>query len=57
LFFIQELEPETYGRLTRRLAGIDMAGKMGVKDSVGFLDNHQWNDNALSYRLPNHSLI
>jgi len=32
LFFIQELEPETYGRLTRRLAGIDMAGKMGVKD-------------------------
>ncbi len=30
LFHIQEIEPETYARLTSRIAGIDMAAKMGV---------------------------
>jgi predicted phosphoadenosine phosphosulfate sulfurtransferase len=32
LFYMQELEPETYQRLTQRIAGIDMAGKMGDDD-------------------------
>ena len=29
LFFLQEVEPETYERLVQRIHGIDMAGKMG----------------------------
>lgn len=29
LFYLQEIEPETYERLVTRLEGIDMAGKMG----------------------------
>lgn len=32
LFMIQELEPQTYQRLVNRVAGIDMAGKMGAAD-------------------------
>ena len=32
LFYMQEVEPETYARLTQRIGGIDMAGKMGVAD-------------------------
>lgn len=32
LFYMQEVEPETYEKLTQRLAGIDMAGKMGTTD-------------------------
>jgi predicted phosphoadenosine phosphosulfate sulfurtransferase len=32
LFFMQEVEPETYVRLTARISGIDMAGKMGKDD-------------------------
>lgn len=32
LFWIQELEPDTYARLTQRIGGVDMAGKMGVDD-------------------------
>lgn len=32
LFYLQEVEPETYWRLCRRLPGIDMAGKMGDED-------------------------
>ena len=32
LFYMQELEPETYERLTQRIAGIDMAGKFGKRD-------------------------
>lgn len=32
LFYLQEFEPETYERLTQRISGIDMAGKMGKDD-------------------------
>ena len=32
LFYMQEIEGETYQRLTQRIAGIDMAGKMGKAD-------------------------
>jgi predicted phosphoadenosine phosphosulfate sulfurtransferase len=32
LFYMQEVEPETYERLTQRIAGIDMAGKLGTAD-------------------------
>jgi predicted phosphoadenosine phosphosulfate sulfurtransferase len=32
LFHMQELEPYTYDRLTQRIAGVDMAAKMGVED-------------------------
>jgi predicted phosphoadenosine phosphosulfate sulfurtransferase len=32
LFYMQEIEQETYVRLTQRIAGIDMAGKMGGDD-------------------------
>lgn len=32
LFYLQEAEPETYERLTQRIGGIDMAGKMGRDD-------------------------
>ena len=32
LFYMQEVEPETYQKLTQRISGIDMAGKMGTDD-------------------------
>lgn len=32
LFMLQEIEPETYQAATRRIAGIDTAGKMGKND-------------------------
>jgi len=32
LFYMQEIEGQTYQRLTQRIAGIDMAGKMGKAD-------------------------
>ncbi len=32
LFYLQEVEPETYEKLTQRLKGIDMAGKLGRDD-------------------------
>jgi predicted phosphoadenosine phosphosulfate sulfurtransferase len=32
LFYMQEVEPATYVQLTQRIAGIDMAGKMGTAD-------------------------
>lgn len=32
LFYMQEVEAETWQKLTARIAGIDMAGKMGVDD-------------------------
>jgi len=32
LFYMQEVEPETYVKLTQRIAGIDMAGKLGTSD-------------------------
>jgi predicted phosphoadenosine phosphosulfate sulfurtransferase len=32
LFYMQEVEPETYERLCARIDGIDMAGKMGKDD-------------------------
>jgi predicted phosphoadenosine phosphosulfate sulfurtransferase len=32
LFYLQEAEPETYARLTRRLSGVDMAAKLGTDD-------------------------
>lgn len=32
LFHFQELEPETYERATQRVAGLDMAGKLGYAD-------------------------
>jgi predicted phosphoadenosine phosphosulfate sulfurtransferase len=32
LFYLQEMEGETYNRMTKRLAGIDTAGKMGSDD-------------------------
>ena len=32
LFYMQEIEGETYQRLTQRIAGIDMASKMGKDD-------------------------
>lgn len=32
LFHLQEIEPRTYERLTQRIAGIDMAGKLGKAD-------------------------
>lgn len=34
LFYMQEVEPETYERLVHRIEGIDMAGKMGKADYV-----------------------
>ena len=35
LFFLQEIERETWGKLTNRLSGINTAGKMGEKDFFG----------------------
>lgn len=32
LWYLQEVEPDTYQRLTQRIAGIDMAAKLGVDD-------------------------
>lgn len=32
LFYMQEFEPKTYARLTQRIAGVDMAGKLGKAD-------------------------
>lgn len=32
LFYMQEVEPATYERLTQRLSGIDAAGKFGAED-------------------------
>jgi predicted phosphoadenosine phosphosulfate sulfurtransferase len=32
LFYMQEAEPETYERLTQRISGVDMAGKLGKDD-------------------------
>lgn len=32
LFYMQEVEPETYQKLTQRISGIDTAGKLGVAD-------------------------
>lgn len=32
LFFLQEVEPDTYEKLTQRIDGIDMAAKMGADD-------------------------
>ena len=32
LFYMQEIEGDTYQKLTQRIAGIDMAGKMGKHD-------------------------
>jgi len=32
LFYLQEADPVLYGKLTRRLPGVDMAGKMGWED-------------------------
>lgn len=32
LFFLQEVEPETYQRLTQRVKGMDTAGKLGSDD-------------------------
>jgi predicted phosphoadenosine phosphosulfate sulfurtransferase len=32
LFFLQEVEPETYQRIVNRISGIDMAAKMGAGD-------------------------
>jgi predicted phosphoadenosine phosphosulfate sulfurtransferase len=32
LFYLQEVEPQTYVKLTQRIKGIDMAGKMGKDD-------------------------
>jgi hypothetical protein len=32
LFFLQEVEPDTYAALVNRVGGIDMAGKMGWDD-------------------------
>lgn len=32
LFYLQEVEPDIYERIVRRISGIDMAGKMGYKD-------------------------
>jgi predicted phosphoadenosine phosphosulfate sulfurtransferase len=32
LFYLQEFEPDTYERLTARISGIDMAGKLGLRD-------------------------
>ncbi len=32
LFYLQEMEPETYQKLVARIHGIDMAGKMGADD-------------------------
>ena len=35
LFFLQEIERETWGKLTSRLSGINTAGKMGEEDFFG----------------------
>jgi predicted phosphoadenosine phosphosulfate sulfurtransferase len=35
LFYLQEIEGGTYERLTQRIAGIDMAGKLGPSDYFG----------------------
>ena len=32
LFYLQEIEPDTYAKLTQRIGGIDTAGKFGEKD-------------------------
>lgn len=32
LFYLQEIEPETYQRATQRIGGLDTAGKMGTDD-------------------------
>lgn len=32
LFYMQEAEPKTWEKLTQRIAGIDMAGKLGSED-------------------------
>ena len=35
LFYLQEIEGDTWERLTQRIEGIDMAGKMGAEDYFG----------------------
>jgi len=32
IFYLQEIEPETYAKATQRMSGIDTAGKAGKKD-------------------------
>jgi len=32
LFFLQEIEPDTYNKATKRISGLDTAGKLGKKD-------------------------
>lgn len=34
LFYLQEFEPDTWNKLTKRLAGIDTAGRMGADDFI-----------------------
>lgn len=60
LFFMQEIEPDNYERLTQRIGGIDMAGKMGKDDffvvkelPYMFKDWHEYRDFLLEKLIDN----
>ena len=49
LWYAQEVEPETWSRLTQRLAGIDMAGKFGA-DNYNVTDLPPMFESWVEYR-------
>jgi len=57
LFYLQEVEPQTYQKLTQRIEGIDMAGKMGFDDYFPkklpfmFTDWKEYRDHLLKYLI------
>jgi predicted phosphoadenosine phosphosulfate sulfurtransferase len=59
LFYVQEFEPETYARLTRRLVGVDMANKLNkagfVPDELPFMfdDWYEYRDYLLEHLVEN----
>lgn len=60
LFYMQEVEPETYERLTARIAGIDSAAKLGRDDYFAvkslppmFRSWHEYRDYLLEHLIDN----
>lgn len=50
LFYLQEIEPDTYNMLTQRLCGVDMAAKMGKNDFFGLNNLPKVFKNWFEYR-------
>ena len=59
LFHLQEIEPKTWDKMTKRLAGIDTAGKMGKEDFIVrdlpfmFKDWREYRDYLLEHLISN----